>query len=113
MRTALAAGLMVALVALPIQGQDVRGFEGAIQELDPDRSVLLETQAHGSSLMYITVSDGWYGLRCFQRQRFAKSMRRLWRKFGGQNVILQDRAETTVADNEVFSSDFDVRGCDG
>lgn len=103
---------VVVFLSAPLDAQDVQGFNDAVQELDPDRSVLLDTEAHGS-LMYITVSDGWYGLPCYQRQRFAKSMRRLWRKFGGQNVILQDRAETTVAEFQVFGGDFDVRGCDG
>lgn len=113
MRT-LAAAILALALAVPsaLQAQNVSGFEQELRQMDPNGDAVRSFQHIGDGVMKIVVTDGWYHLRCYQRQRFAKSMRTLWRKHGGSNVWLEDKAGTEVADFKIFGSDFDIRGCD-
>lgn len=111
MRAALAA-LFCLLVAAPVAAQDVDGFRERMRDLDPDREVILRVDHIGSKVAKVVVADGWYYLRCYQRQRFAKRLRGVWRRYGGSNLFLEDKSGTEVAAFQVLSSDFDIRGCD-
>lgn len=110
------AALFALAVPASIQAQSINGFRSDVQEIDPNNDAVLRVQQvgeTGSTLAYVYVADAWYNLRCFQRQRFAKSMRQMWRQNGGSNIVVKDKTGTTVADFQMFGSDFDVRGCDG
>lgn len=112
MRTLMLAGLAL-LVAGPLAGQDFASFQNQMRQNDPEKAVIIKMTYPGEKLAYIYVTDTWYALPCFKRQRFAKGVRRIWRSHGGSNIVVFDRAGTEVADFKMFGSDFDVRGCDG
>lgn len=87
----------------------VEQFRDALEEVDPSGAFVLDVEAE-QDLVWVEVSDVWYELPCYQRERIAENLRDVWREAGGSNVVVEDRAGETLADFQLFG-DVDIEGC--
>ncbi len=62
-------------------------------------------------LLWMTVSNVWYGFACHEREQLYIVVRDGWRAQNGTNIIFRDIVGTTVADFRVFSSTPRIKDC--
>ena len=62
-------------------------------------------------LLWLTVSNIWYGFACHEREQLYIVVRDGWRAQNGTNIIFKDIVGTTVAEFRVFSSRPKIRDC--
>ena len=115
MRTMLTVLACLVLLPATADGQAIQQWERQLREMDPDTAVILDVERGTTSEWAdVTVTDGWYNLRCYQRKRFAKSMLGMWRKVTGSStalVALEDRYGERVAEPGWLGG-MEVEGCD-
>lgn len=109
-KSALLAVVLVVAAAGPAKAQNVSAFREALKKIDPQGDFVLKVETE-DTLAWVYVSDFWYSMECFQRERIADNLRKLWRAAGGNQVVVNDRAGKTVADFKVFSSGWKIKGC--
>lgn len=108
---------LTCLLILPAvaEGQAIHSLEQELRGLDPDTSVFISAETGVTpSWAVVTITDGWYNLRCYQRERFAKRIQGLWRKVYGDNtalLALEDRYGERVAESG-WMGDISVESCD-
>lgn len=116
MRTLRQAVMMVsvasAVLATGLAAQDYRAFEQALREADPGEDVFLQVDNAGNGIAFLYIADIWYAMPCYKKQRTAKALMNMWKSHGGITLRIFDRAGENVARPKMFSSDFNVRGCD-
>lgn len=109
-KTTFLAGMLLLVAAGPARAQNVSAFRAALKEIDPQGDFVLKVETE-DTLAWVYVSDFWYSMECFQRERVADNLRKLWRAAGGNQVVVNDRTGKTVADFKVFSSGWKIKGC--
>ena len=62
-------------------------------------------------LLWMTVSNRWFGFACHEQEQLYIVVRDGWRAQNGSNIIFRDIVGTTVAEFRVISSRPKIRDC--
>ena len=93
-RTLLLAGLLVGLFALPLQAQDTDEFLESVREIDPRAEMVVDVEHQDDGIAAVAV-DGeyWNALSCQERREVAGTLRVLWERAGGHNIVVHNGLE--------------------